>query len=167
LNERILKPVGPAPDKPQVVLARLMRYCSRRECCSGQILLKLEKTTLSVTEQRDIMNRLFQERFINDERFAEIYCREKALNARWGWSKICQRLKWWKMDKALARAHAVWLELNPNRESLMILASNKWKQIPDSLPVNKRCARLSRFLLSRGFATNDVIEVVRPYFGKA
>ncbi len=103
---------------------------------------------------------------MDDERFAAIYCRDKSLNARWGWIKIRQHLKQWKLDHTLARAQDVWAELNPNNEGLTSLAAKKWKQMPNELPVNKRCARLSRFLLGRGYAIHDVIEAVRPYFGK-
>jgi regulatory protein len=143
-----------------------MRYCSRRECCSGQILLRLEKSTLSENEQLEILNHLVRERFVDDERFAAIYCRDKSLHSRWGWIKIRQHLKQWKLEHALPIAESVWKELNPNNDGLTALAASKWNQIPDSLPVNKRCARLSRFLLSRGYAMHDVIEAVRPYFGK-
>ena len=166
LNEEYHKPHGPKPDKPQTVLARLMRYCSRRECCSGQMMLRLEKTTLSENEQLEILNRLVRDRFVDDDRFAAIYCRDKALHARWGWIKIRQHLKQWRLEHALPTAHKVWLELNPNNEGLAALSASKWKQMPDNLPVNKRCARLSRFLLSRGYPMHDVIEAVRPYFGK-
>jgi regulatory protein len=142
-----------------------MKLCARRECCSGQIILKLKKTTLTEEEQSMILTRLLKERYVDDTRFAEIYCRDKALNARWGWNKILQQLKQWNLGDVQAKALAVWKELNPNNTHLTELAASKWKQIPRHLPTDKRCARLSRFLLGRGFAIHDVIEVVRPYFG--
>lgn len=153
-------------DQAGAVLARLIRYCSQRECCSGQILRRLEKTSLSETDQKDVLKALYEGRFVDDMRFAEIYCRDKALNARWGWIKIRRNLKGWGLDPFLDRAHQVWLELNPDHLGLTSLAAHKWRGIPNSLPVEKRCARLSRFLIGRGFAIKDVIEVVRPYFGK-
>jgi regulatory protein len=145
-----------------------MRYCSRRECCSGQIILRLQKTALTEAEQTNLLNALREGCFVNDLRFAEIYCRDKSLNARWGWVKIRRNLMRWGLDQeALARAREIWIELCPDKGGLASLAEGKWRILPISLSIDKRCARLSRFLLSRGFAMQDVIEVVRPYFGKA
>jgi SOS response regulatory protein OraA/RecX len=76
-------------------------------------------------------------------------------------------MRWGLDQEALARAREIWIELCPDKGGLASLAEGKWRILPISLSIDKRCARLSRFLLSRGFAMQDVIEVVRPYFGKA
>jgi hypothetical protein len=62
------------------------------------------------------------------------------------------------------------LELDPNQSALNELATAKWNSMilpGESLRFQerqKRCAKLSRFLLGKGYAADDVFARVRFYF---
>jgi len=158
------------PDDPQRVLQRLMALCSRKECCVWHIQQKLNRTNLPPEQQNEIMDRLLRERFVDNRRFVEIYCRDRCGRAQWGWNKIQRGLTLWGLKDYLEEARAMCLELDPNRTALPALAKAKWSSLTasgttlDYRQRQKLCAKLSRYLLGKGYPSDDVFAQVRLYF---
>ena len=158
------------PDDPQRVLQRLMALCSRKECCVWHIQQKLNRTNLPPEQQNEIMDRLQRERFVDNRRFVEIYCRDRCGRAQWGWNKIQRGLTLWGLRDYLEEARAICLELDPNRTALPAWAKAKWSSLTasgttlDYRQRQKLCAKLSRYLLGKGYPSDDVFAQVRLYF---
>lgn len=166
---RLLLKKPPSSD-PQVVLNRLMALCSRKECCVWHIQRRLDQTALNPDQQKTILEKLIRERFVDNRRFVEIYCRDRCLRARWGWNKIRNGLTRWGLRDYLEEARRWCLELDPNHTALEELATAKWNSMnPTGETLSfqerqKRCAKLSRYLLGKGYAPDDVFARVRIYF---
>ena len=58
-------------------LASLMRLCARAERSSGDALRLMQNWGVSKNEQQEVLQRLINERFIDDRRYAEAFVREK------------------------------------------------------------------------------------------
>jgi regulatory protein len=168
-DSRQLLKKQPSSD-PQAVLNRLMALCSRKECCVWHIQRRLDQTTLDDEQRQAILQKLLRDRFVDNRRFVEIYCRDRCLRARWGWNKIRNGLTRWGLRDHLEEARRWCLELDPNQSALNDLATAKWNSmiLPGEslsfLERQKRCAKLSRFLLGKGYAPDDVFARVRFYF---
>ncbi len=163
--------LNPTEQSPySLILARMMRTCSRREMCSEQIRRKLKDLPLQDEEKESIVQKLIENRFVDDRRFVEIYCRDKSLRAQWGWFKIRDNLRNLKLLPYETLARELCSPQETAKSTLSELALRKWNQIctqKEGLSLRQRrshCARLSRFLLGRGFAPEEVTEAVSPYF---
>lgn len=82
------------------VTSRLMALCSRREYCSSDIYKKaLDALEGNADEAGKVLDRLQDEKYVDDRRYARAYARDKASIAGWGSVKIRYMLS----AKGLAR----------------------------------------------------------------
>lgn len=66
--------------------------CARGEQCEYDIREKLSGRGLSVSETDEIIDYLYENRYIDEMRFARAFCRDKARFNRWGRVKIRMHL---------------------------------------------------------------------------
>ncbi|MCH5225025.1 MAG: RecX family transcriptional regulator [Muribaculaceae bacterium] len=69
-------------------LSRLEGLCSRSEQCESDLERKLFYWKISAADRREIIERLREGRFVDDNRFARSYANDKARFSAWGPAKI-------------------------------------------------------------------------------
>ena len=80
------------PITEQEALQKLSALCARAEHSSGEMLEKMRRWQLSEDAHERVLDRLIDEKFVDDERFARLFVREKIRFDRWGRRKIEQAL---------------------------------------------------------------------------
>lgn len=68
-------------------------YCSISEHCESEVLSKISRFELDPEDQKNIIQRLKQENFINEKRFVKAFVNDKFRINRWGRIKIRYMLK--------------------------------------------------------------------------
>ena len=153
------------PAKPKIkrtktakqALESLMRLCARAERSSGDALRLMNGWEVPVTERNEVLQRLIRERYIDDERYAEAFVREKTNLSAWGEYKIRTSLRRKGIaDEIINRALA---QLSPeqNRERLIERLQRKAKSIKYDTTYQLK-TKLIRYGASLGFAMEEVIE---------
>ena len=74
-------------------LIKLQKYCAYQDRCHSEVRSKLLDLGMYGDELEEIISDLIQERFLNEERFAQSYVRGKFNTKHWGRHKIVQALK--------------------------------------------------------------------------
>lgn len=85
MNKRILH-----ADK---ALEKLMAYCSKMERCEFDVKQKLYFWGIDTKKSQEVLERLKNEGFINNDRYIEAYIRGKYYYNKWGKVKIRFNLK--------------------------------------------------------------------------
>ena len=80
------------PITEQDALQKLSALCARAEHSSGEMLEKMRRWQLSEDARERVLDRLIDEKFVDDERFARLFVREQIRLDRWGRRKIEQAL---------------------------------------------------------------------------
>ena len=80
------------PITEQEALQKLSALCARAEHSSGEMLEKMRRWQLPEDARERVLDRLIDEKFVDDERFARLFVREKIRFDRWGRRKIEQAL---------------------------------------------------------------------------
>ena len=147
------------PDK---ALQDLMRYAARAERSSGDALRLMRRWGIGEVDRRQILEKLQRQHFIDDERFAEAYVREKTRLAGWGIHKIRAGLRMKGIAPALIeRVTQVLSDQRPdNKQRLAELLARKRRSLKEA-DVYKVKDKLIRFGISRGFDYEDVADVVQ------
>ena len=147
------------PDK---ALQDLMRYAARAERSSGDALRLMRRWGIGEVDRRQILEKLQRQHFIDDERFAEAYVREKTRLAGWGIHKIRAGLRMKGIAPALIeRVTQVLSDQRPdNKQRLAELLARKRRSLKEA-DVYKVKDKLIRFGMSRGFDYEDVADVVQ------
>lgn len=83
----------PKSKSPQQAIQSLMRLCARSERSTGDALRLMQRWGVAEGERHAILQRLLDERYIDNRRYAEAYAREKSRLAGWGERKIAIHLR--------------------------------------------------------------------------
>ncbi len=129
--------------------------CSRAEKSPGAIQKKLIQWGLSNDNAEPVMKQLFQQKFLDEERFAASYVRDKFRFNQWGRVKIAFHLKAEGISTGIIAAAIDELEGEDYRETLKGLLVDKIKKTKAANQYDLK-AKIFRFAQSRGFE-QDVI----------
>ena len=124
--------------------------CSRREYCEYDIREKLKKSQLDDTDITAVIKELKERNFINDERFATAYAKDKFQFNGWGKRKIAMMLSFKNIDDDTISNAINNIEQDPYKEKCLALLKSKAKSIKaENLSELKN--KLLRFSIGRGF----------------
>ena len=133
----------------------LATLCAQAEHCQYEMTEKMRRWGLSEEAQARIMERLVSERYVDDERFARAFIKDKVRYNKWGRRKVEQALWQKHIDKDI-RQRA--LDDVDDEEYLAVLRpllkqKRKSTKAENDYELNRK---LVRFALGRGF-TFDII----------
>lgn len=148
----------------QHALSQLMAMCSKCEKCTDDVKQKLNDWDISATETAEIIDILQKEQFINDERYAAFYVRDKFRFNKWGRIKISYMLKSKNISPQLIKKSLDEISEKDYTETLGTLLREKSKSIKTDDEYERK-SKLIRFAQSRGFEF-EVIEKVMSAFKK-
>ena len=74
-------------------LAKMRRWCAMQERCLVEVKIHCQAIGISDKNSDKIINRLKEEGFIDEERFAKLYAGGKFRNKKWGRARIIGELK--------------------------------------------------------------------------
>lgn len=134
----------------QEALLKLSALCSQAEHSSGEMMDKMRRWMLPSDVAERILDRLIDERFVDDERFARFFVRDKIRFDRWGRRKIEQAL--YKKGVASDISQRV-LDAVPADDYIEILrqliaAKRRTLKADSDYELN---GKLIRFAMGRGF----------------
>ena len=134
---------------------QLAQLCARSEHCQHEMLEKMRQWEMSDEAQARVMQRLIQERYVDDERYARAFVKDKIRYNKWGRRKVEQAL-WTKRISDDIRT-AVLAEVDDEQylSVLRPLLKQKRRSIKAASDYELN-QKLVKFALSRGF-TYDII----------
>lgn len=133
----------------------LAALCAQAEHCQWEMMEKMRRWQISDEEQARVMERLTKERYVDDERYARAFAKDKLNYNKWGSRKIDQAL--WQKHIADDIRHKVLDEVT-DEEYLGILRpllkqKSRSTKAQNDYELNRK---LMRFAMGRGF-TYDII----------
>ena len=143
---------------PQKVADRMRGLCSRREYCRQDIMKKvLAALGGDADEAGSIMDRLVEEKYIDDLRYASAFARDKSSIAGWGATKIRYMLAAKGIDRETIAAALQEVDEGKASDRLEKLLSAKVRSLKD----DPQCRmKLLRFALGRGYQYDEAAEVI-------
>ena len=142
-------------------LDKMRRLCSRREYCVSDIRTKLMKELEGDAQKVEIaLNKLKEERYVDDLRYATAYARDKAAISGWGATKIRYMLSAKGVSKEVVSKALNEVDETKASSRLEKLLENKYKSLKDD-PQWK--IKLLRFALGRGYSYDEVNDQIRRF----
>ena len=128
---------------------KLEKYCSYSEKCKSDIVKKLYEWKVFHNHD-EIINHLIDRNYINEERYALLYCMGKFNSRRWGKIKISNHLlKKGIKNKDIQNAIKQITDEKYN-QSLADLINYKSNQISDDNIFNKN-SKIAKYLYQKGY----------------
>jgi regulatory protein len=141
------------PGKPsyEKALQKLKHFCGYQERSQTEVRQKLYSLGLFKTEAEELISRLIEEEYLNEERFARVYASSKSRIRGWGKQKIRQGLRQkgisaWCINVALKA-----LDETEYFACFDRLAHKKWTSLKDEKNIFVRKIKWQQFLLQKGY----------------
>lgn len=145
----------------QKVIDKMRRLCSRREYCVSDIRTKLMKELEGDAQKVETaLNKLIEERYVDDLRYATAYARDKASISGWGATKIRYMLSAKGVAKDVISEALNEVDESKATSRLEKLLEHKYKSLKDD-PQWK--IKLLRFALGRGYSYDEVSDQIRRF----
>ncbi len=139
---------------PAQALSALAALCSRGEQAESDLREKLRKWEVSPADADRIIQRLKEENFLSDERYARAFVRDKFRFNGWGRIKIAHALRQKHIDSQwIEQALADEIDEAAYHDTIIRLMQGKLRSVASREPQAARAALL-RFAASRGFESD-------------
>lgn len=139
----------------QEALLRLTSLCSTAEHCSHEMLEKMRRWEIDEDAQARIMEYLVKEKYIDDERYARFFAKDKIRYNKWGRRKVEQAMWQKHIDTDIQRRVLDDVDEEEYLAILRPLLKSKRKAVKASSDYEMNM-KLIRFAMGRGF-TMDII----------
>ena len=136
----------------QDYLNKAEAYCARAEHCAAEVRRKLYEWGAPDEINDEIVETLYANTFLNDERFCRAYVHDKLEIQHWGRMKIHAGLSALQIPESIISA--VLKEINQTRYLSVLRKVAQQRQ-----PVTKD--QLCRFLLQRGFTYDEIAQFLK------
>ncbi len=139
----------------QEAYLQLAALCAQAEHCEQEMRDKMKRWELDEMVQNHVINRLTEERYIDNERYARAFVKDKIRYNKWGRRKVQQALWMKRIETDIQQRVLDEIDEKEYLDVLRPLLKQKRKSIKaeNDYELNQK---LVRFALSRGF-TFDII----------
>ena len=134
----------------QEAYLQLAALCAQAEHCQQEMRDKMRRWELDETVQNRIIDRLIKERYVDDERYARAFVKDKIRYNKWGRCKVQQALWQKHIDADIQQRVLDEIDEKEYLDILRPLLKQKRKSIKaeNDYELNQK---LIRFALGRGF----------------
>ena len=139
----------------QEAYLQLAAICAQAEHCEQEMRDKMKRWELDETVQNRVIDRLTKERYIDNERYARAFVKDKIRYNKWGRRKVQQALWMKHIDNNIQQQVLDEIDEKEYLDVLRPLLKQKRKSVKaqSDYELNQK---LVRFALGRGF-TFDII----------
>ncbi len=145
---------------PEWALNRLRNYCAYQERCIMDVKIKLEEFHLHDNLNEAIINKLIEENYLDEERYARIFAGGKFRINKWGKNKIYHALEQKKVPELYILEGLNEIEDEEYLSTLRMIINQKRTQLKES-DLSQRNKKLANFAIARGFEQNLVWNVLK------
>ncbi len=143
-------------------LSRMAALCSVSEHCESEVREKLQKVAMPAADIQRIVDRLYDDDYLNTTRYCRAFSRDKLRFAHWGRIKIQQALRMKGLPDADIRQALNDLDEELGEEYRSILEEaleQKSRTLHDEDDYTRR-GKLIRFAASRGFTPDEILDII-------
>lgn len=152
-------------EEEMSLLARAERYCANEEQCRTSVKKKLCDWGASLDVSGKIVNRLVDQGFIDERRFARAYVSAKLRTQKWGRLKVVYQLRSKQIPPKFITEALSTITDEEYRTILLGVAETKWETYSPTDTTAKRRSRLVTFLASRGYESPEIQTMLSEHFG--
>lgn len=124
--------------------------CAREEYCRSKIIVKLEKWGVNPESIEHIIEKLIEERYIDENRYAHFYAHDKLRYNKWGRIKIAQGLRLRKISGEDIKEALESIDEDEYRSIIKGVLKTKLKSVTGRNDYERKM-KLLRYAAGKGF----------------
>jgi len=136
---------------PEKALQKLKHFCGYQERSHSEVRQKLYALGLFKTEVEELISRLIEEEYLNEERFARMFASAKSRIRGWGKQKIRHELRQKGVSTFCITQALNALDEREYAARFERVADKKWAALRGEKNIFVRKSKWQQFLLQRGY----------------
>lgn len=140
-------------------LNKAMALCAGSEYCSSEILAKLHSWGLGADDSDEVIRLLKKENFINEERYAGSFVKDKFRYNKWGRIKIASHLRAKNIPSEIIKNALDTIDNESYNKTLGELITSHRRLVKAKNQFDLK-AKLLRFGLSKGFESSLLYDLL-------
>jgi len=144
---------------PHLALMKMQSWCAYQERCQHDTRNKLYEFGLWPEAVENIIVKLIEDNFLNEERFATAFARGKFIIKKWGRIKIKQELKQKRVGEYCLKKAMQQIDEIEYMATLTKLIDSKRNLIKEKNPIKLKY-KLMNYVLSKGYEKDLVFDVL-------
>ena len=144
---------------PHLALMKMQSWCAYQERCQQDARNKLFELGLWPEAVENIIVKLIEDNFLNEERFATTFARGKFTIKKWGRIKIKQELKQKRVGDYCLKKAMQQIDETEYIITLTKLIDSKRKLIKEKSPIKLKF-KLMNYVLSKGYEKDLVFDIL-------
>jgi regulatory protein len=145
---------------PEQAFMKLKHYCAYQERCHQEVKEKLYSFGLRKTEVEQLISRLIEEDYLNEERYARQFAGGHFRQKKWGIIKITYALKQKQVSTYNIKKGLSEIDAEAYRKTAMQLVKAKWVALKKE-QYRIREAKTQAYLAQKGFEPMLVQELLK------
>jgi len=141
------------------ILSKAQAYCTYQERCINDLSIKLREWNIKDGVAEKIINKLVDDDYINEERFARNYAGSKFRIKKWGKNRIIYEMKRKCIPDLIVQIGLEEIEDEEYINAIKELLSKKSFTISEKDPL-KRKQKLARFAIAKGYRSGLVWDIL-------
>ena len=143
-------------------LNKAAAYCTLCERCISEVKAKLDAWGVNYSSQQTIIDRLIDEKFIDEKRYCKAFVNDKLRFNHWGRIKIQAKLREKKLPRDLITEALENIDYEEYSNILLTLIKNKSREA-GNVEEHKKREKVLRFAASRGFEPSLIMKQLNYY----
>jgi len=148
-----------------IAIERIKNYCALQDRCQWDVLEKMREWGLQQATKDHILEILINDKYVDEERYAESFCRGKFRIKNWGKRKITNELKRKQISIICINIGLQEIDDNDYNQVLEKLFHKKNAILKDKNHFIRK-TKIANFLIQRGFESNLVWDKIRELSDK-
>jgi len=142
-------------------LQKAKQYCAYQERCHSEVKEKLYGFGLWKVDVEELLSKLIEEDYLNEERFAIQFAGGRFRIKQWGRVKIRYELKQKQVSEYLIKKALKEIDEKDYQKTLQKLFEQKQKQLSSEKNKFIKKRKLQDFLLQKGFELQLIAELLK------
>lgn len=143
----------------ETALRKAQSYCAYQERCEQEIQLKCKEWSLTHRDTQKLIEALYADNFLNEERFALAYARGKFRIKKWGKIRIKQELISRQISDINIQKALKTIDDEGNYEDVLLQVMQNKKE--DYAEDAQKIQKLAYYTISRGFEPELVWQQIK------
>ena len=139
---------------------KIKHYCGYQERCHAEVKEKLYSFGLWKKDVEELIVQLIEEKYLDEERFAQLYAGGKFRMKQWGRVKIRYELKQKKVSEYCIRKGLQQINDADYKKTLQKLAATKWKSLNGEKNKFIKRSKTMNYLLQKGYEPGMATEII-------
>ncbi len=145
---------------PQQALPKAKHYCAYQERCHSEVKEKLYGFGLHKNDVEEILSKLIEEKYLNEERFAVHFAGGKFRMKKWGRVKIRYELKKKQVSEYCLKKALATIDDNDYQQVFEKHVADKLKTLRSEKNIFIKKRKLQDHLLQKGFEMDMIRSAV-------